>query len=157
MPNFRRVQERVAERILGSEHTLTLEYGRARVTPAGIAPLALPVAPLVAIPSPTRPAEEEPETVRGAISMPCLYTELSQLGEARRQKLQVVGGTWSHEAIALVRVRAEDLERPEGGLYLEGAETAQVNGMRFRVLGWSQSGATVATGGTYYVQLGAGQ
>lgn len=154
-PNYRRVEARVDERIARSEHQITFHYGKKRSTPTGPGPVALPVSPLITKPNPVLapPVAEaliEPQT------MACLYLELTQLSDARRDKLRAQLGGWTDQARALVRVRQQDVQRPEGGLYLEGVAYAMVGDRRFQVLGWSQTGGSGSTTGSYYVLLGAG-
>lgn len=153
-PNFRRVEAQVEARILASPHRVTFYYGKARTSPSGSGPVALPVSPLVQAPNPAPVVSEE--TLLDPQTMACLYLETTQLSDARRDKLGADLGGWSEQARALVRVRAQDALRPEGGLYFEGAAYAMVGSRRFRVLGWSQTGGSGSTTGSYYVQLGAG-
>lgn len=154
-PNFRRVEAQVESRILASPHRVTFHYGKARSSPSGAGPLTLPVSPLVAAPNPALNAESE-DGLSDPQTMACLYLETTQLSDARRDKLGTDLGGWSEQARALVRVRALDAQRPDGGLYFEGAAYATVGARRFRVLGWSQTGGSGSTTGSYYVQLGAG-
>lgn len=154
-PNFRRVEAQVEARILASPHRVTFHYGKSRTSPSGSGPGALPLSPLVLAPNPGLPTETE-DGVADPQTMPCLYLETTQLSDARREKLGADLGGWSEQARALVRVRLQDARRPDGGLHFEGASYATVGERRFRVLGWSQSGGSGSTTGSYYVQLGAG-
>lgn len=155
-PSYSRVEAAVARRIAGSAYTLTLYYGVVRPTPSEIAPAMLPVAPLVGVPNPVRPMEAvEPERA-DAVSMPCLYTELTQMSDGRRARLQASVGNWAHDTRGLARVQASAVRRPQGGLYLEGVRYAEVNGVRYKVLGWTQTGGSGSSDGSFYVQLGQG-
>lgn len=154
-PNFRRVEAQVEARIAASPHRVTFHYGKARTSPTGSGPGSLPLSPLVAAPNPTVGADLD-DGLSDPQTMPCLYLETTQLSDARREKMGADLGGWSELARALVRVRAQDARRPDGGLYFEGAAYATVGDRRFRVLGWSQTGGSGSTTGSYYVQLGAG-
>lgn len=155
-PSYARVEAAVNARIAASAYAVTLYYGTVRPTPTGAMPTTLPVSPLVATPNPTRPTEEVPLDRAESVTIPCLYTELSQLSESRRAKLSASLGGWTHDTRALIRVRAADVRRPQGGLWLEGVQYAELNARRYKVLGWTQTGGSGSLDGSYYVQLGAG-
>lgn len=154
-PNFRRVETQVEARILRSPHVVTFFYGKARTSPASPA-ANLPISPLIAKPDPGMTTGSAEPAVMESQSMRCLYIETTQLADARRERLDATLGGWSNDTRALIRVRAQDARRPDGGLYFEGVAHAEVGTRRFQVLGWSQSGGSGSTEGSYYVQLGAG-
>lgn len=154
-PNFRRVEAQVEARIQRSPHTVTFFYGKARTSPASPAN-ALPLSPLIAKPNPGMTTGLAEQTVMDSQSMRCLYIETTQLSDARRERLDATLGGWSNDTRALIRVLAQDASRPDGGLFFEGVAYAEVGSRRFQVLGWSQSGGSGSTTGSYYVQLGAG-
>lgn len=155
-PNASRVARAVEARIMGSDYTLTIVYPEARQTPAGVAPVAMPASPLMKAPNPAKPSDNEPTRVRESISMPCLFLETSMLSDARREKLAATLPGWNHEARAVVRVRAEDIERPAGGVWFEGSAWVEVNSRKFKVLGWTQMGNSFAQAVSYMAILGAG-
>jgi hypothetical protein len=155
-PNASRVSAAVEARISRSDFTLTIWFPELRATPAGTAPIAMPASPLMKAPNPTKPPEEEPTRVQDAISMPCLFLETSMMSDARRERLAATLPGWSHEARAMVRVRSEDIERPQGGVWFEGSAYVDVNGRKYKVLGWSQMGNSFTQAASYTAILGAG-
>lgn len=155
-PNPARVEAAVVARIEASQHVLTIWYPAVRPTPSGTGPIAMPASPLMKNPNPTRPSEEEPTPVGEPVAMPCLFLETSVMSEARKQRVSALVSGWAHEARALVRVKAEDVERPNGGVWLEGSAYVDVNGRKYKVLGWSQMGNSITRAATYMAVLGAG-
>jgi hypothetical protein len=107
-------------------------------------------------PSPQKPADEEPTRVQDPLTMPCLFLETSMMSDARRERLAATLPGWSHEARALVRVKSSDIERPQGGVWFEGSAYVDVNGRKYKVLGWSQMGNSFTQAATYTAVLGAG-
>lgn len=155
-PNASRVAAAVDARIEGSANVLTIWFPEARATPSGVAPVAMPSSPLMKAPSPQKPSADEPTRVTESISMQCLFLETSMMSDARREKLAATLPGWSHEARALVRVRSTDIERPQGGVWFEGSAYVDVNGRKYKVLGWSQMGNSFTQSATYTAILGAG-
>lgn len=155
-PNASRVAAAVDARIARSDFVLTIWYPQLRTTPAGSGPQALPVSPLMKTPNPQKPTDTEPDRVLDSLSMQCLFLETSMMSDARRERLAATLPGWSHEARALVRVRSSDIERPQGGVWFEGSAYVDVNGRKYKVLGWSQMGNSFTLAATYTAILGAG-
>jgi hypothetical protein len=148
-----RVRERVVERIRTSEYVLTVRYPLVRPTPAGVFPLPPGASPLTPKADPQAPVDDEGETVRPEVAVPCLFTELWSMASTSRDKLQAELGGWALETEALARVVDEDVDLPDGGTVFDGAASVVVTGRKYRVLAVRKLASSGTIAGTYYVML----
>lgn len=149
----RRVTERIIKRIRDSEYRLSVYYPVAKMKPTGSTPISLPVSPLLAKPNPQVDTGEEPERILPEITLQCLFTEVSLIGEYRRDRMEVEVGGWSRETTALARVIAAEADRDDGGTVFDGCDFVEVMGRRYRVLNVVRQSASTTSLGTYYVLL----
>lgn len=149
----RRVTERVIKRIRESEYRLKVFYPVAKTKPTGSTPVSLPVSPLMATPAPQIETGAEPDRILPELSLQCLFTEVSLIGEYRRDRMEVEVGGWSRETTALARVIAAEADRPDGGTVFDGCDFVEVQGKRYRVLNVVRQSASTTSLGTYYVLL----
>lgn len=153
-PSGKRINERIRERILASDFSLTVYFAETRPKPTGTAPLSidqvsllLPTAPPAATP------DDPPEQVKPSTSMKCLFTDAHQPWQLREKKLVAEHGHWIREATALVRVLAEDVELAGGGLVFDGCKWVECEGRRYKVLNAVRVAVSSEKAGTYYVYL----
>jgi hypothetical protein len=149
----RRVTERVIKRIRESEYTLRVYYPIAKTKPTGTTPVSLPVSPLLPAPRPQAAPGEDPERILPELALRCLFTEVSLIGEYRRDRMEVEVGGWSRETTALARVVATEADRPDGGTVFDGCDFVEVQGRRYKVLNVVKQSASTTSLGTYYVLL----
>lgn len=149
----RRVTERVIKRIRESEYRLTIYYPIAKTKPTGSTPVSLPVSPLLAAPNPQADSGDEPERIIPDITLNCLFTEVSMMGEYRRDRMEVEVMGWSRETTALARVVAAEADRSDGGTVFDGCDFVEVQGRRYKVLNVVRQAASTTALGTYYVLL----
>lgn len=148
-----RVTERVINRIRESEYTLTVYYPVAKTKPTGNTPVSLPASPLLAVPNPQPESGEDPERILPEVTLQCLFTEVSLMGEYRRDRMEVEVGGWSRETTALARVIASEASISTGGTVFDGCDFVEVNGSRYKVLNVVRQTASTTKLGTFYVLL----
>ena len=151
--NARNVATRVIRRIRDSEYRVTVVYPVVKAKPTGMPMASLPAGALQAKPNPQVETGEEPERVQSDVTMPCLFTDASLLGEYRQRRVEAEIGGWSRETTALLRVVASDATSPEGGTVFDGCAYVEVEGRRYKVLSVVPQGASTARPGTFYVLL----
>lgn len=151
--NTRRVTDRVRQRIRSSEYRLTVVYPLLVSKPTGVSPISLPVSPLMRTPNPTPENDEYKERVQPEVTMPCLFTEVSLIGDLRKDRLSAEVGGWTRETTAVARVDTADADSPTGGTVFDGCDHVEVEGRRYKVLNVVRQAAGTTRDGTYYVLL----
>jgi hypothetical protein len=150
MPNASLLTARLLERIKTSSHTLTVHYP-AKVTPvAGTAPGPAPLSPLTGTP-PTHQVVETPRVPsKPPVTMACLWLDVGQLGDLRRNATVAGDYGWTADADAMARVSATDAASVEGFL---GTDRVEHEGRTYRVISALPVGPSFAPAATYTIWL----